>query len=49
MACEVTVILDLGESVPGRFDGWSITAMAKPNEILNDVNSKIKPSKVSSK
>ena len=23
------MVLDLGESVPARFDGWSITAVAK--------------------
>ena len=39
------MVFDLGESVPGRFDGWSIAAVAKPNEILTDVHNKSKPSK----
>jgi len=34
-----------GKSAPGRFEGWSITAVATPKDLLNEVHSKGKASK----
>ena len=33
------------KSAPGRFEGWSITAVATPKDLLNEVHSKGKASK----